>query len=250
MKDIRSNVSDVLTGWSIKFLGQLFVWASVVLVVFAAYNHITGHNPNMPSYRPEIQTQQIRYHLPQSQIQALPSAPVASPPMKKRVEVIESKKEEPKNTHPIIETTLFDFDVNDFRDKDGMPQEKGWNKKDLEWASNPKFKKEKILKWAEKNNRLFSVIKSKISTPNSQRWMAAVAYVESDGVEDKKGDGNRSWGTWQIHDKYHPEVIKFMGNNWDDYATNLEGFLKVIDKQSQWRQGRDDFRGISSYYNA
>jgi hypothetical protein len=40
-----------------------------------------------------------------------------------------------------------------------------------------------------------------------------------------------------------------MGDQWHDWETNLLGFLQVIEKQGQWRQGRDDWRSVLAYYN-
>tara|TARA_R110000822_G_scaffold164083_1_gene304412 strand:- start:5147 stop:5692 length:546 start_codon:yes stop_codon:yes gene_type:complete len=124
---------------------------------------------------------------------------------------------------------------------DSPPQPEVYEQIDLEWGCSE-----------EDLQELFSVIRKNIPDRKTQAWCAAVTYVESRGrsriIGDKASSG--SYGGWQINKKYHPEIINDMGKDWDDYEMNLIGFLSVIQKQAQWREGRDDYHGMASYYNA
>tara|TARA_R110000772_G_scaffold18184_2_gene50748 strand:+ start:3720 stop:4157 length:438 start_codon:yes stop_codon:yes gene_type:complete len=95
---------------------------------------------------------------------------------------------------------------------------------------------------------LAEVLKREVEDSFMRGLYAAVAYYEGSWQEDKKGDGGRSWSTFQIHDHWHPREVDYMGKNWSDYSTSLKAFRMVLDKQKQWTPSQDIHTRLA-YYN-
>ncbi len=82
---------------------------------------------------------------------------------------------------------------------------------------------------------------------------AATAFYESSyraALHKQDGPLGKSRSGFQIHEHYHPEVINWMGSTWGEWDTSARAFTKVLQKQKQWRDGRDDWRSKLAYYNS
>ena len=205
---------ETISNMSIKIAGHVLLWYSICVVVYCSWAYITKGE------------REVRGN--QWELRQLPIAPAVS----------QSRRDEDVGDNA-FNTSLLGYNENEYLDS--LPLQEGYKQVDLEWGCSEDELKE-----------LFRVIKKNIPDRKTQAWCAAVTYVESRGrphlIGDKSSSG--SYGGWQINKKYHPEIINDIGNDWDDYEMNLLGFLSVIQKQAQWREGRDDYHGMSSYYNA
>jgi len=82
---------------------------------------------------------------------------------------------------------------------------------------------------------------------------AATAFYEStyrEALHKQDGPLGKSRSGFQIHEHYHPEVIKWMGSSWNKWDTSARAFTKVLVKQKQWRKGYNDWRSKLAYYNS
>jgi hypothetical protein len=82
---------------------------------------------------------------------------------------------------------------------------------------------------------------------------AATAFYESTyraSLHKQDGPLGKSRSGFQIHEHYHPEIIKWMGNSWNKWDTSARAFTMVLQKQEQWRKGYDDWRSKLAYYNS
>ena len=82
--------------------------------------------------------------------------------------------------------------------------------------------------------KLVAVLKREVENSFMRGFYASVAYYEGSWEEDKRGDGGRSWSTFQIHDYWHPDEVNYMGEDWNSYSTSLKAFKMVFRKQRQW----------------
>jgi len=218
--------TETVSTLSIRIAGHLLLWYSACIMVYCSWSYVRQLRVVNPVEKSS--QQQLDVPVAPFVVQPAPTQTVTAP--------------EPEEKD-IIDPSLFGQHL----DEDGMPQHVKYIKADT--------KKNVNLKWACDDaslQKLFNTVRKHTNDPKTQAWMAAVAYVESRGradcIADKSSRG--SYGAWQINKKYHPSEISKMGLDWKVYDTNIRSFISVINKQKAWRKGRDDFHGISSYYNA
>ena len=219
--------NENLSNMSIKIAGHLLLWYSVCVVVYCSWAYITIGEYEVRGGKWEVR----QTHLPE--------APAVSQSLGEVSEVLQPRPQLKPVTHNAFNTNLFGYKENEYLDSPSS--QRVYDKGDLEWGCSE-----------DELRELFRVIRRHVSDPKTQAWCAATTYVESRGrahlIGDKASLG--SYGSWQINKKYHPDIIADMGNDWNDVEVNLIGFLSVLQKQKQWREGRDDYHGMASYYNA
>jgi len=94
----------------------------------------------------------------------------------------------------------------------------------------------------------------KLVPAEDRAWVAAVPMAESSYDPTKIGDVGYMDGKschsvtgYQIHSHYHPEIYHGLEMDWSNWERAVDGYLKILDKQAEWR-GSDSLNRKLSYY--